>query len=133
MEGVRVPVDHVHDAKENVLYVRPYGILTVPEVVRYLETIMDDETISAPATEVVRFRDVEDFEFAGIKELPHLLPRLKKEGKLRATVFVADDTRQALVGTLMKMLLGVKDRGYPTRVVRDERELRLALHELNRL
>ncbi len=126
-----MPIDYVYDATDNVLCVCPYGTLSVPDVRQYLEDLIDDERISNPATEVIRFDDVENFRFAMITDLPRMLPRLREAKKLGATVFVADNFLQAVVGRLMVRLLWLQDPGYPTRVVYGGKDLHRTLRELN--
>ncbi len=125
-----MPVVYVYEASDNVLYVRPYGTLTVPDVLHYLEDVINDQNISSPATEVVRFADVEEFHIAGIRDLPRMLPRLLDEKKLRATIFVTDSDVQFFIVRMMVMLLELQDAGYPTRVARSEDELQRELKQL---
>jgi hypothetical protein len=127
-----MPVDHIYDPSQNIVYAHPHGILTVPEIRGFFEALGQDETLVVDAIEVVHFARVEEFLF-GTDEAAGIigaLGRLRAATGLRATIFLGRNDFHIGISRMLQTLYELDDPTYPVFVVRNNEDLRERLRVL---
>lgn len=119
-----MPVKYDYDPRLSILHARPYGELTIDDIVNYFIKAEKDTEIETGIIEVVHFDNVENFSFSSDDALtiPRRYEDLKKRKNVRCTIFVGRDDIHYGVGRMLQNLFEVDDVNYNVFVVRTEEE-----------
>jgi len=119
-----MPVKYEYDSKLSILHARPFGDLTIDDIVNYFIEVAKDIEIESVLIEVVYFDNVENFPFSSNDALsiPGQYEDLKGRKNIRYTIFVGRDDIHYGVGRMFQNLLENDDVDYDVFVVRTEQE-----------
>ena len=124
-----MPVSHRYDPKTNIVFTRPTGILSLPDISSYFGEVADNPRVAPGFIEVVFFDDVEDFAFSytGAEQILTAYRESMIAKHCVRTVFVA----QTPVGYgIARMLSAVMREHADLRVIRKESDLQQELSDI---
>ena len=83
-------IAYVYDPEQKLIRARAEGLLTMPDLLAYVRSIVEDEAIAPGFVEIVDFEPVDDmvFSYSEMAPLPHIWKRYLAKG-VRATILYA--------------------------------------------
>lgn len=127
-----MPVAYEYDSNRNIIHARPFGDLSINDIVRYFMEVAEDNSVRPGIIEVVHLRDVENFLFTSKNALD--IPRRHDEFMVRknitCTIFVGRDDIHYGVARMFQNLFSLDDRYYTVFVVRTEEDANRLIKEI---
>jgi len=128
-----MPVKYNYDSKAKTVHAYPYAELSISEILGYFADLMQENDIAAQSIEVVHFDRVEKFlfSFEEAEEITTRLTQLRNENELLGTILVGKRDYHYGIARMMQTLIEINDPDYMTFVVRSDKELQNAIHDIS--